>query len=72
MLKNNKLKYFILLILTDGVIDDMQETIDQIVRATSHPLSIIIVGIGNANFKDMNVLDADDVPLYSQRLNKKM
>jgi hypothetical protein len=26
------LKYFILLILTDGVINDMQETINEIVR----------------------------------------
>ena len=39
-------KYTILLILTDGVISDMPKTIDAIVKASSNPLSIVIVGIG--------------------------
>ncbi len=30
---------------------------------SSHPLSIVIVGVGDADFSAMNVLDADDVPL---------
>jgi hypothetical protein len=34
--------YYILLILTDGEITDMQETIDEIVNASTLPLSIII------------------------------
>ena len=34
------------------------------------PLSIIIIGIGKANFKKMNVLDGDVTPLYSQELKK--
>jgi vacuolar-type H+-ATPase subunit F/Vma7 len=62
----NNQKYFILLIITDGIINDMQKTIDEIVRATSLPLSIIIVGVGNTEFDSMNVLDADDEPLYSR------
>eukprot|EP00826_Nyctotherus_ovalis_P063438 TRINITY_DN9305_c0_g1_i3.p1 TRINITY_DN9305_c0_g1~~TRINITY_DN9305_c0_g1_i3.p1 ORF type:complete len:524 (+),score=144.09 TRINITY_DN9305_c0_g1_i3:541-2112(+) len=65
-------KYYILLLMTDGIINDMQETVDQIVRASSLPLSIIIVGIGESDFSAMNVLDADEVPLYSQSLGKKM
>lgn len=43
-------QYVILLILTDGVIMDMQQTIDAIVNASRLPLSIIIIGVGNANF----------------------
>jgi vacuolar-type H+-ATPase subunit F/Vma7 len=59
--------YTILLILTDGIINDMPETTDAIVDAGRLPLSIIIVGIGGANFDAMDVLDADDVPLVSRR-----
>lgn len=58
-------KYNILLIITDGVINDMQATIDQVVRGSSLPLSIIIVGVGSADFSSMDQLDADEVPLYS-------
>lgn len=50
----------------------MQKTIDQIVRCSSLPVSIIIVGVGAADFESMDVLDADDVPLYSQRFKKYM
>lgn len=56
-------QYFILLILTDGEIHDMRETIDWIVRGSNSPLSIVIVGIGNENFANMDKLDADDEPL---------
>eukprot|EP01022_Parablepharisma_sp_SALTPOND_P004117 TRINITY_DN117_c0_g2_i1.p4 TRINITY_DN117_c0_g2~~TRINITY_DN117_c0_g2_i1.p4 ORF type:complete len:194 (+),score=23.90 TRINITY_DN117_c0_g2_i1:1603-2184(+) len=65
-------KYYILLILTDGMINDMDATIDQIVRATALPISIIIVGVGNEDFTAMDVLDADEVPLYSKKLKKQM
>ncbi|OMO61283.1 C2 calcium-dependent membrane targeting, partial [Corchorus capsularis] len=53
-------KYFVLLIITDGVLSDIQETIDALVRASDLPLSILIVGVGNADFKQMEILDADD------------
>lgn len=58
--------YTILLIITDGIINDMQDTKDAIVAAGRLPLSIIIVGVGNADFTAMDVLDADDVPLVSR------
>jgi len=58
-------KYSILLIITDGIINDMKQTIDQIVRGSSKPLSIIIVGVGNADFSNMDTLDGDDEALYS-------
>ena len=62
-------KYSILLILTDGMITDMQKTADKIVAASGLPLSIIIVGVGNFDFEDMNKLDADTSPLYSEEAN---
>jgi len=52
--------YSILLILTDGEIHDMDETIDALVTAAYLPLSIIIVGIGNADFTKMRILDGDN------------
>ena len=60
-------KYFILLIITDGIINDMQKTIDQIVRGSTLPLSIIIVGVGSDEFTSMDTLDADETPLFSTR-----
>ncbi|KAH9329184.1 hypothetical protein KI387_001292, partial [Taxus chinensis] len=52
-------KYYIVLIITDGVITDLQETKDAIVKASDLPLSILIVGVGGADFKEMEILDAD-------------
>ncbi|XP_009399965.2 protein BONZAI 3-like isoform X2 [Musa acuminata AAA Group] len=53
-------KYFILLIITDGVITDLQETKDAIVKASDLPMSILIVGVGGADYKEMEILDADN------------
>ena len=60
-------QYTILLILTDGKIDDMQETIDEIVDASDLPLSIVIIGVGKFDFVSMNQLNANDAPLYSEK-----
>ena len=51
--------YHVLMILTDGSIHDMRETIDVIVEASLYPLSIVIIGIGDSDFKNMDILDAD-------------
>ncbi|KAF3948070.1 hypothetical protein CMV_025883 [Castanea mollissima] len=56
----NRNKYFVLLIITDGVITDLQETKDALVKASDLPLSILIVGVGGADFREMEVLDADN------------
>ncbi|KAH9617556.1 hypothetical protein KSS87_013852 [Heliosperma pusillum] len=58
-LAHGQQKYFVLLIITDGVITDLQETKDAIVKASDLPLSILIVGVGGADFKEMEFLDAD-------------
>ena len=71
-IKNNNLEYHILMILTDGVIDDLQETIDALVEGSFLPLSVIIIGIGDADFKKMEILDGDDVPLISSKGKKRM
>lgn len=55
--------YLVMVILTDGIIDDKNETIQSIIRAANTPLSIIIVGIGNEDFSDMSHLDSDGVLL---------
>uniref|UniRef100_A0A0E0NFM2 C2 domain-containing protein n=1 Tax=Oryza rufipogon TaxID=4529 RepID=A0A0E0NFM2_ORYRU len=56
-LANNQQKYFVLLIVTDGVVTDFQETIDAIIKASDFPLSILVVGVGGADFKEMEFLD---------------
>ncbi|RVX17819.1 Protein BONZAI 1 [Vitis vinifera] len=56
---NGRQKYYVLLIITDGVITDLQETKDALVKASDLPLSIFILGVGGADFKEMEVLDAD-------------
>ncbi|RIA94905.1 Copine-domain-containing protein [Glomus cerebriforme] len=61
--KGNDNVYYILLIITDGVITDMDSTVRSIISASVLPLSIVIVGVGNADFTNMNILDADDKPL---------
>ncbi|KAM9148510.1 copine-5 isoform 2-T2 [Pangshura tecta] len=43
-------QYFVLLIITDGVISDMAQTKEAIVNAAKLPMSIIIVGVGQAEF----------------------
>ncbi|KAG1707360.1 hypothetical protein DVH05_026552 [Phytophthora capsici] len=55
-----KQKYFVLLIITDGAIMDMQGTIDALVEAShTSPLSIVIIGVGPADFSSMVALDGD-------------
>lgn len=56
----NNQKYLILLILTDGEITDMPETIRELVKASKYPLSVVIVGVGSADFSSMEILDGDD------------
>ncbi|MED6264795.1 Copine-3 [Characodon lateralis] len=58
-------QYFVLLIITDGVITDMDETRTAIVNASRLPMSIIIIGVGGADFSAMEFLDGDDGILRS-------
>ena len=49
---------------------DLRKTIDQVVRASDLPLSIIIIGVGAAADFKMEILDADKEQLYSNALGK--
>jgi len=51
--KEDPLNYYIFIILTDGKIEDMNDTKDLIVEAAKLPMSIIIIGIGIADFGRM-------------------
>ena len=51
--------YFVLLILTDGIITDFNDTKKALMAASSLPMSVIIVGIGEEDFGAMDILDGD-------------
>ncbi|KAG0251739.1 Copine-9 [Mortierella polycephala] len=51
--------YTVLLIITDGAITDMDNTVQAIRKASNLPMSIIIVGVGYARFTNMDALDGD-------------
>mmetsp|Transcript_12442 Transcript_12442/g.27394 ORF Transcript_12442/g.27394 Transcript_12442/m.27394 type:complete len:352 (-) Transcript_12442:551-1606(-) len=53
--------YSILLILTDGTVSDVMATKEAIGKVSDAPLSIIIVGVGNADFSAMQYLDDSSV-----------
>jgi hypothetical protein len=60
-IRNNSdpFKYHVLLIITDGAIMDMPDTISALVQGSFLPLSVVIVGVGWADFSSMDELDAD-------------
>ena len=60
------------MILTTGVIDDLQQTIDLLVEACELPFSVIIVGIGNGDFTNMEKLDGDETLLSSSSGKKRI
>merc|ERR1719461_599530 len=62
--------YSVLMILTDGIITDMQQTIEAIVDAADEAMSIVIIGVGEADFTNMEILDGDDARLQSQSTGK--
>lgn len=55
----DKRNYFVLLIITDGIITDINATKTALINASILPMSVIIVGVGRADFTQMNVLDGD-------------
>ncbi|KAK4304696.1 hypothetical protein Pmani_023368 [Petrolisthes manimaculis] len=52
--------YFVLLIITDGIITDLPDTRKALVHASNLPMSVIIVGVGNEDFSAMEQLDGDE------------
>jgi len=56
---NGALSYSVLLLVTDGVVTDINSTIEALVDAKDSPLSILIVGVGQEDFSDMHYLDKE-------------
>lgn len=57
-----------MLIITDGIINDGEDTVKEIKLCVDLPISIVIVGVGDENFEDMdylNNIDGDDRDLVS-------
>ncbi len=57
--------YHILLIISDGLIGDIQDTIDSIIESSKYPLSIIIIGVGASVNNDMKRLNGESGKLIS-------
>eukprot|EP00461_Guttulinopsis_vulgaris_P004037 UN04038 len=57
----------LLLLIADGTMNDFDAAVDAIVEASDKPLAIIIVGVGNADFKQMEQLDGDNGKLKSKK-----
>eukprot|EP00826_Nyctotherus_ovalis_P010210 TRINITY_DN12712_c0_g4_i1.p1 TRINITY_DN12712_c0_g4~~TRINITY_DN12712_c0_g4_i1.p1 ORF type:complete len:293 (+),score=80.67 TRINITY_DN12712_c0_g4_i1:1212-2090(+) len=64
-----RLRYYILLILTDGNADDMEYIKDEIIKASRLPISIVIVGLGDNSFDKMMELDNDRAGLRLEGKN---
>ncbi|KAJ1561458.1 Copine-1, partial [Nowakowskiella sp. JEL0078] len=60
--KQQSKKYHVLLIITTGEISDVDRTLDAILRASDSQLSIVIVGVGWADFEIMRQLDTNQKP----------
>ena len=48
-------KYLVFLIITDGAIHYMEDSIRSLVSASELPLSVLIIGVGNDDFSSMEV-----------------
>ena len=55
--RSNSQAYQILLILTDGGVTDIEQTRRSLENARDAPMSVVIVGIGDADFSAMQFLD---------------
>lgn len=60
--------YSFFLIITDGEIHDMVDTVGVLVEACATPLSVVIVGVGNESFENMRKLDEGNC---TDRLGRK-
>ena len=57
-LDGNRL-YHVVIIVTDGNCHDMPETTTKLVELSKMPFSAVVIGVGDGDFEDMEILDAD-------------
>jgi Copine len=51
--------YSVVIVITDGNCHDMEKTKELLVKMSTMPFSAVVVGVGDSNFEDMEILDAD-------------
>ena len=68
---HSKMNYTILLIITDGQINDFNDTVSILVEASDFPMSVIIIGVGDADFTGMEGLDSDGSLLVDYKTGRK-
>jgi hypothetical protein len=49
--------------IVNGYISDLDATVEAVVAASELPISIIFIGVGDGDFDNLEMLDADDGPL---------
>jgi hypothetical protein len=52
----NSVLYTVLLVITDGIMDNLQETQQKLAAYSEMPLSIVFVGVGRSDFRQMHEL----------------
>jgi len=60
--------YTVLLILTDGCVTDVEKNRLALIDASQSPLSILIVGLGDADFRNMKFIEELDPPSPARRI----
>ena len=63
-------EYHVVIIVTDGNCHDMEETKRQLVSLSGMPFSGVIIGVGDGDFEQMEILDADGEVLTDSQGNK--
>ena len=58
------------MILTDSLINDMDDTIDALFEVSYLLISVIIIEIRNGDFGNIDILDSDEEPLFNRNGRK--
>ena len=64
---NKKMNYNVLMIISDGYVDDISDIIDSIIESSKIPLSIVIIGVGSDVTSDMKRLNGEDGKLVNRK-----
>jgi len=59
-------EFTIVVIFTEGGISDMKETLDVVDSSGDLPIMFMIVGVGESDFENMEILDGDDAARYKK------